>query len=277
MSEEKGLSPSHPQSTLVILSGNLSFLSNRRQPDSRQMPSSASAPPVIILVETQMGENIGMCARAMLNCGLDQLRLVRPRDGWPNENARATAAGADSVLENATVYDHIDDAIGDCQRVLAATARQRSLRIPGLDLREAVREVVEATPPPKTAILFGPEASGLGNETLSRADRLVHFPTNPDFPSLNLAQAVLLFGWEWRQSSSLVSTTISSPDLPATREETNVFLARLEEALDNSQFFLTPERKPNMLRSLRAFVTRSNASHEEIRMLHGVLTALIKD
>ncbi|MDE0862059.1 MAG: RNA methyltransferase [Akkermansiaceae bacterium] len=241
------------------------------------MPSPVLAPPVIILVETQMGENIGMCARAMLNCGLDQLRLVRPRDGWPNEKARATAAGANIVLDNAKIYEHIDEAIGDCQRVLAATARQRNLRIPGLNLREAVREIVESTAPPKTAILFGPEASGLDNDTLARADRLIHFPTNPDFPSLNLAQAVLLFGWEWRQSSPLESATIVSPDLPATREETNAYLARIEQALDNSQFFLTPERKPNIIRSLRTFVTRSNASHKELRMLHGVLTALIKD
>lgn len=240
------------------------------------MPSSLSAPPVIILVETQMGKNIGMCARAMLNCGLDQLRLVRPRDGWPNEDARATAADADRVLDNAQVYDNIDDAIGDCERVFAATARQRTLRIPGLNLREAVTELVEATPPPKTAILFGPEASGLDNETLSHADRLIHFPTNPDFPSLNLAQAVLLFGWEWRQSSALESATIVNPDLPAPREETNSFLTRLEQALDDSQFFITPERKPNLVRSLRSFITRSNASHEELRMLHGVLTALTK-
>jgi tRNA/rRNA methyltransferase len=240
------------------------------------MPPSVPAPPVIILVETQMGENIGMCARAMLNCGLDELRLVRPRDGWPNESARATAAGANVVLENAKVYDDIDEAIGDCERVLAATARQRNLRIPGLDLREAVSEIVAATPPPKTAILFGPEASGLDNETLSRADRLVHFATNPDFPSLNLAQAVLLFGWEWRQSSPVQSAPITSTNLPATREETGAFLNRLEQALDDSQFFLTPDRRPHLMRSLRAFVTRSHASHEELRMLHGVVTALIK-
>jgi len=240
------------------------------------MPSSLSTPPVIILVETQLGENIGMCARAMLNCGLHELRLVRPRDGWPNESARATAADADRVLENATLYDHIDDAIVDCQRVFAATARQRTLRIPGLDLREAVREIVEATPPPKTAILFGPEASGLDNETLSRADRLVHFPTNPDFPSLNLAQAVLLFGWEWRQRSAVESATITNSHLPATREETNAFLTRLEQALDDSDFFLTPDHRPYTIRSLRAFFNRSNASDEDLRMLHGVLTALTK-
>lgn len=241
------------------------------------MPSILSAPPVIILVETQMGQNIGMCARAMLNCGLDQLRLVRPRDGWPNESARATAADADRVLDHAKVYDNIEDAIGDCHRVFAATARQRNLRIPGLDLREAVGEIVESTPPPKTAILFGPEASGLDNETLSHADRLIHFPTNPDFPSLNLAQAVLLFGWEWRQRSSLESTSITSSDHPATREETNAFLSRLEQALDDSQFFLSREQRPHTVRSLRAFFTRSNASEEDLRMLHGVLTALTKN
>ena len=241
------------------------------------MPSSVTAQPVIILVGTQLGENIGMCARAMLNCGLDQLRLVRPRDGWPNERARATAADADSVLENAKLYDNIDDAIGDCERVFAATARQRSLRIPGLDLRQAVREIVDATRPPKAAIIFGPEASGLDNETLSRADRLIHFPTNPDFPSLNLAQAVLLFGWEWRQSSSVESAPITSSDLPATREETKTFLTRLEQALDDSQFFPNQEQRPDTIRKLRAVLTRSNCSDEDLRMLHGVLTALIKN
>ena len=240
------------------------------------MPSPVAAPPVIILVETQLGKNIGMCARAMLNCALDQLRLVRPRDGWPNESARATAADADHVLNNAKLYDNIDDAIGDCERVFAATARQRSLRIPGLDLREAVSEIVDASPPPKTAILFGPEASGLDNETLSRADRLVHFATNPDFPSLNLAQAVLLFGWEWRQSSSVESTTITNSDLPATREETQTFLTRLEQALDESQFFVAEGQRPDTIRKLRAVLTRSNSSDEDLRMLHGVLTALIK-
>ncbi len=235
--------------------------------------------PIIVLVETQMGENIGMCARAMLNCGLDHLRLVRPRDGWPNEAARATAADADSVLAQAEVFDTIDDALADCQRVFAATARQRSLRIPGLELREAVGEITSApsAPSTKTAILFGPEASGLDNETLARADRLVHFPTNPEFPSLNLAQAVLLFGWEWRQSSAPETAPAKNTSPLATHEETNVFLSRLEQALDESKFFLTRELRPYTMRSLRAFFTRSNLSNEELRMLHGVLTALTKD
>lgn len=240
------------------------------------MQPSQSVPPVIILVETQLGENIGMCARAMLNCGLDQLRLVRPRDGWPNESARATAADADYVLENAQVYDHIDEAIGDCERVFAATARQRSLRVPGLELGEAVSEIDAVCPPPKTAILFGPEASGLDNETLSRADRLIHFATNPDFPSLNLAQAVLLFGWEWRQKTSLEAAPSSGAEALATREETQAFLTRVEQVLDDSHFFPSSDQRPHTLRALRAILNRSHLSEEELRMLHGVLTALVR-
>ena len=233
--------------------------------------------PIIILVETQMGQNIGMCARAMLNCGLDQLRLVRPRDGWPNETARTTAADADSVLDKAQVFDHIDDAVADCQRVLAATARQRSLNIPGLDLREAVDEVATTPSEPgsKFAVLFGPEASGLDNETLSRADRLVHFPTNPEFSSLNLAQAVLLFCWEWRHHSpnDLPSFTTKAP---ADSEETNAFLNRLEQSLDEAEFFLSEEQKPYTLRTLRTIFTRINPTTKEVRMLQGALTALTK-
>lgn len=232
--------------------------------------------PIIVLVETQLGENIGMCARAMLNCGLDRLRLVRPRDGWPSAAARATAADADIVLDRSEVFDTIDDALADCQRVFAATARQRSLRIPGLDLADAVAAITRDATSPRTAILFGPEASGLDNETLSRADRLIHFPTNPDFPSLNLAQAVLLFGWQWWQSDSPQQAANNNTPPPANREQTNTFFTRLEHALDESEFFLTPELRPNTARSLRAFFNRSNMSEDELRMLHGVLTALKK-
>ena len=243
------------------------------------MPNSApSAAPVIILVETQMGQNIGMCARAMLNCGLDELRLVRPRDGWPNETAHATAADADRVLDQAQVFDHIDDAVADCQRVLAATARQRSLNIPGLDLREAVSEVAAAPsePPSKFAVLFGPEASGLDNETLSRADRLVHFATNPEFSSLNLAQAVLLFCWEWRQPTP-TDLHAYTAKTPANSEETQAFINRLEQALDEAEFFLSEEQKPYTLRTLRTIFTRINPTTKEVRMLQGALTALTKE
>lgn len=241
------------------------------------MTSPSPSQPVIVLVGTQLGENIGMCARAMLNCGLNRMRLVHPRDGWPNESARATAADADRVLENAQVFDNIEDAISDCERVFAATARQRNLRIPGLDLREAVVEIVDAMPPPTTAILFGPEASGLDNETLSHADRLIHFPTNPDFPSLNLAQAVLLFSWEWLQTHPADTALITNSTIPASRKETNALLTRLEHALDESRFFPVKTQRPDTIRKLRAILTRSNPSEDDLRMLHGVLSALGKE
>jgi tRNA/rRNA methyltransferase len=242
------------------------------------------ATPIIVLVETQLGENIGMCARAMLNCGIRQLRLVRPRDGWPNKAATITAADADLVLDGTEVFEDIDSAVTDCQRVYAATARQRSLNIPGLDLREAVTEIVSAIPAPpsdpaaqrKVAIVFGPEASGLDNETLSRADRLVHFPTNPDFSSLNLAQAVLLFAWEWWQSTP-ADRLPANDKPPAKREETNAFLKRLEQALDDAAFFLSAEQKPYTLRTLRTMFTRINPTTKEVRMLQGALTSLTKD
>lgn len=239
----------------------------------RQMPSP---PPIIVLVETQLGENIGMCARAMLNCGFEQLRLVRPRDGWPSEAARATAADADIVLEQAQVFDDIDSALTDCQRVYAATARQRSLNVPGLDLSDAIVDIETASPQSTTAVLFGPEASGLDNKTLSRADRLIHFPTNPAFPSLNLAQAVLLFSWQWWQSTEPSSPAADARRAPTTREELDLFLRRMEEALDQRNFFLTPDMKPDTVRTLRTIFTRAQTTPEELRMLHGVLTALQK-
>ncbi|MFT5465837.1 MAG: tRNA/rRNA methyltransferase [Verrucomicrobiales bacterium] len=239
------------------------------------MPDS---PPVIILVNTQLGENIGMCARAMLNCGLDELRLVNPRDGWPNPAAIATAADADSVIEGVVCFDSVDEAVSDCHRVLATTARNRRLNIPGLDLADAVAEIrrpASGDDSARIGVLFGPEASGLDNESLARADRLIHIPTNPEFSSVNLAQAVLLFSWEWwRTNESAVS--VGSDQAPAEKSETNAFLSRLEVELEASGFFLTPELRPDTMRNLRALFTRNNLSSDEIRMLHGVLTALKK-
>ena len=152
--------------------------------------------PIIVLVHTQMGENIGMCARAMLNCGLERLRLVRPRDGWPNERAVATSADADRVIEGVECFDSVAEAVADCSRVFATTARNRARQLPALEVSEAVGEIRGMGDEP-CAILFGPEASGLDNESLSYADRLLDLPVNPEFSSLNLSQAVLLFAWEW--------------------------------------------------------------------------------
>ena len=232
--------------------------------------------PVIILVEPQLGENIGMCARAMLNCGLQRLRLVNPRQGWPNKAATATAADADIVLKEIEVFVTLDEALNDCQRVFATTARDRSLNVPQLNVTDAVVEAKEGIAGDETvAILFGPEASGLDNDAISRADTLLRFPTNPDFSSLNLAQAVLLFGWEWRRLED--PPTISLKGDLSTREEVDVFLSRLEDALDRKGFFPTPEMKPHILRTLRSLFTKTRMVKPELQLLHGVLSALARE
>ena len=233
--------------------------------------------PIIILVETQLGENIGMCARAMLNCGLSELRLVNPRDGWPNPAAAATAADADMVLEKAACFSSLKDALADCQRVFATTARMRSRELAVLDAEEAaekIRSTVQGDQ--KTAILFGPEASGLDNAAIDFADTLIRFPTNPEFSSLNLAQAVLLFSWEWKRTvSGPPAEAIESPR-PAEKRSLDGFLHRLEQSLEESGFFLTPELKPVTLQNLRSFFARSTPTEKELALLHGALTALKK-
>ena len=237
--------------------------------------------PVIVLVGTQMAVNIGMCARAMLNCGLTELRLVTPRDGWPNEAAFPSAAGATSLLKNAHSFDSIDAALADCTRVMATSARPRGLRTPVLDLPAAVADLhshQQDHPGEKMAILFGPEASGLDNEVLSRADTLVNYSLNPDYSSLNLAQAVLLFSWEWRQTSQLKkeSVTNNSDDNSASQDQLTHFLARLEDQLDKGGYFPNPKKRPSTVRQLRSIFTRSNLSESELRGLEGVITSLVR-
>ncbi len=234
---------------------------------------SGNQDPVIILVEPQLGKNIGMCARAMLNCGLTRLRLVNPRDGWPQETARATAADADRVIDSAEVFATLDEAIADCHRVYATTARNRSQTVPVLTAEAAAAEMKSTTEGKGSiAVLFGPEASGLDGEAIARADTLVRFPTNPEFSSLNLAQAVLLLGWEWRRVA-VDETVIPAPEA-ATREELDGFLTRLTETLDEKGFFLTESMKPHSLQSLRTLFTKTGATQQEVKLLHGVLTAL---
>ncbi len=236
--------------------------------------------PVIILVEPQMGENIGMCARAMLNCGLDRLRLVRPRDGWPNAAAKATAADADVVIGKVEVYASLADAVADCHHVVATSARDRSLPIPLLNSGEAAGKVADwSGAGQQVAVIFGPEASGLDNDAISRAEILMRFETNPDFSSLNLAQSVLLFGWEWRSAEAGGRQSGATADLQeaASRKELEQFFNRLESNLEERGFFLTPELKPTTLKSLRSIFSRSAVSEKEVKLLQGMLTALLRE
>ncbi|MEM7600567.1 MAG: RNA methyltransferase [Verrucomicrobiota bacterium] len=234
---------------------------------------SGNEEPIVILVEPQLGENIGMCARAMLNCGLTKLRLVNPRDGWPQESARATAADADRVIDDARVFETLDEAIADCHRVFATTARDRSQSTPVKEAHAAAEDAKASILNGQVvAVLFGPEASGLDNEAIARADTLIRFPTNPEFSSLNLAQAVLLLGWEWRRADGEMDEIQSS--IPVTQEELNGFLNRLNDSLDESGFFLTEDMKPHTLQMLRTLFTKAHATPRELKLLHGALTAL---
>lgn len=228
-------------------------------------------------MEPQLGENIGMCARAMLNCGLAELRLVRPRDGWPNPSATATAADADEVLESAEVFDSLDEALGDCHHVVAATARTRSLSVPVRGAAEAAVEIATwSSHGARTAILFGAEASGLDNTAVARAERVLTFETNPAFPSLNLAQSVLLFGWEWRRAE-LDGWSGEPETVPVARADLAPFLNRLIDSLEARGFFLTPDLRPTTEAILRSLFSRAAPTERELALLQGMLTALLRE
>jgi len=243
------------------------------------MTEENPAKPVIILVQTQMAVNIGMCARAMLNCGLDELRLVAPRDGWPNEDAIAPSTDARRVVEGAKVYATVAEAVADCHQVYAATARIRHLNTPAVTASEASAEIHQATlesnGKSRSAILFGPEASGLDNEAMSHADRLLHYPMNPEFTSLNLAQAVLLFSWEWWSTRAGAVESYERDWELAPREELDHYLNRLETELEKSGFFPNAEKRPNTMQKIRALFSRSHPSSQEVKSLQGIISALI--
>jgi tRNA/rRNA methyltransferase len=235
--------------------------------------------PKVVLVDPQLGENIGMVARAMLNCGLTKLSLVRPRDGWPNPAAEAAASGATEVLDGADIYTDTPDALAGCQRVYAATARPRDMVKPVLTPQAAARDMRAAQDQgAAVALLFGPERSGLSNDELVLADRMISVPLNPAFASLNLAQAVLIIGYEWFQAAHVgpSESLALAGGLPAERAELLNFLERLETALDAGDFFHPPEKRASMVRNLRNIFLRGDLTDTEVRTLHGVVSALMK-
>ncbi len=245
------------------------------------MPELNFTKPVIILVQTQMAANIGMCARAMLNCGLDELRLVAPRDGWPNAEAIAPSTDAKRIVESAKLYSTVAEAVADCHRVYAATARIRHLNTPAVTASEAAAEIHLSSAASegefRPAILFGAEASGLDNDAMSRADRLLHYPMNPEFTSLNLAQAVLLFSWEWWSTRAGAITTYEQDWETAPRADLDHFLNRLEAELEKAGFFPNPAKRPNTMRKIRALFNRVNPSSPEVNSLQGIISALISE
>ena len=247
-------------------------------PQTHSEPMPVAEGPAIILVEPQLGENIGMVARAMANFGLSNLRLVNPRDGWPNEKAIATASRADHVIHATQVFDKLEHAIGDLNFVYATTARQRDGFKGVSGPVEAARTLrTRGVAGQRTGILFGREKFGLANDEVAMADEIVTFPVNPAFSSLNIAQAVLLMSYEWMKSGleSETATPFSGPDVtPAGKEHLLSFLSHLEKALEARGYFRPPEKKPKMIDNLRAVLTRPGFTEPEIKVLRGVLSSL---
>jgi tRNA/rRNA methyltransferase len=230
-------------------------------------------PPAIVLVRPQLGENIGKTARAMLNFGLTDLRLVAPRDGWPNPSAGPSASGADLVLEQARVFDSVADAVADCPFVYATTVRKRGLVVPVVSPQEAAREIHQHGS--QAAILFGAERAGLETDEVSLAGKIVTVPVNPDFRSLNLAQAVILMAYEWSKHVDLAVPTEGEEAEPrAPHEHLEGMIQQLFEALDKAEYFHPPDRTPATKNTLRTILTKPGWSTREIQALRGIIRAL---
>ena len=214
---------------------------------------SAAPPPVIVLVRPQLAENIGKAARAMLNFGLVEMRLVTPRDGWPNPLAGPAASGADIVLEGARVFDSVAEAVADCAHVYATTVRKRGVTKPVVTPEVAAREMRGAAE--RSAILFGPERSGLETDEVALARTILTVPINPEFGSLNLAQAVILVAYEWSKGETLASPPETDLAPPAPHAELEGMIGQLDQMLEQANFFFPPDRTPATKRTLRGVLS----------------------
>jgi len=234
--------------------------------------SGVAEPPIIVLVRPQLGENIGKAARAMLNFGLAEMRLVAPRDGWPNPDAGPAASGADEVLEKARVFGTVANAVADCAHVYATTVRKRGVTKPVVTPERAAREI--ATQEGRSAILFGPERAGLETEDVALARAILTVPINPEFGSLNLAQAVILVAYEWSKHRQLAMPPHEDLLPPAPQEELEGLIAHFEGLLEAQNYFFPHSRAETTRLTLRNLLTKPGWNHLEIRTLRGVLSSL---
>ena len=238
------------------------------------LPAPATL-PVIVLVRPQLGENIGKAARAMLNFGLTEMRLVAPRDGWPNPGAGPAAAGADAVLEQASVHETLAEAVADCANVYATTVRKRGMTKPVVTPEAAAREIHAR--PGRSAIVFGPERAGLETEDVALARAILTVPINPRFGSLNLAQAVILCAYEWSKSIGLEMPTQEELLPPAPQDELEGLIAHFEAMLDAKNYFWPESRATANRLTLRNVLTRPGWNHLEVRTLRGILSTLERE
>jgi tRNA/rRNA methyltransferase len=233
--------------------------------------------PVVVLVEPQLGENIGMAARAMGNFGLTRLRIVNPRDGWPNVHAQRAASGADHILDRVELFDTVVEAVADCTLLFATTARAHDQAKPVVAPDAAAREIsAEIAGGGSVAILFGRERYGLQNEEVALADRIITFPVNPAFASLNLAQAVLLTGYEWFKLATQGALPFAMPERSerASQHQMQAFFDNLVRELDRVEFLRPPEKRHTMLVNLRNIFSRMEPTKQDMHTLHGVVMAI---
>jgi tRNA/rRNA methyltransferase len=230
-------------------------------------------PPIIVLVRPQLGQNIGKAARAMLNFGLTEMRLVSPRDGWPNPDAGPAASGADVVLERAQLFDTAADAIADCSHVYASTVRRRDLIMPVLTPEQMAGQIAASAE--RSAILFGAERSGLETEEVALAGSIVTVPINPEFGSLNLAQAVILLAYEWSKHRELAVPPAKKLEAPAPHGEIEGLIGQLNGELDNKGYFHPPSRTQATKNTLRTIFTKTGWSSREVKAVRGIIRALV--
>lgn len=240
--------------------------------------SESILPPAVVLIRPQLSENIGTASRAMLNCGLTDLRLVAPREDWLSERALAASSGATSVLHAAKVFETTEEAIADLHRVYATTGRNRFMVKPVVTPRRAAQEMRgQLEEGWRTGVLFGPERTGLENDDVALADTVITVPLNPDYCSLNLAQCVLLVGYEWYQSGDPTEPRAMTKGAApvATKEELVGFFQHLERELDDCGFLRVEEKRPSMVRNIRNMFERADLTLQEVRTLHGIVHELV--
>ncbi|MBU2960404.1 RNA methyltransferase [Citreicella sp. C3M06] len=235
--------------------------------------------PAFVLVRPQMGENIGAAARAMWNFGLDRMRLVSPRDGWPNPASAAMASGAGRLLDEAQLHEDVASAVGDCDLVFATTARQRGLTKPVYSPEEAMKAAADRLAEGgRVAVMFGPERAGLENGDVAQANAIISVPVNPEFPSLNLAQCVLLCGYEWRRASGRIEAR--RDELAGAQWASTIEVEKLaehyEQRLDEAGFFFPEHKAASMQLTLRNLWSRMPLTSEDVRTLHGILRQMVR-
>ena len=243
--------------------------------DASKRRDVPDAGPAIVLVRPQLGENIGFAARAMLNFGLTELRLVEPRDGWPNAKARAAAAGADAVIDGARVFPDTAAAVADLTLVYAATARPRGASTDVATPREVAADLRDAVAAGQTVgVLFGPERSGLTNDEVALANAILTVPLNPGFSSIQLGHAVMILGYEWYQAGEGAARAAAGNHPSATKAQLIGFFEHLERELDACGFLHPPEMRPTIVRNIRTLFQRARLTEREVRTLRGIVAGL---